>query len=70
MPKSKTPQFKRAGESKDKTDITGKVIIKVLLEDPELKGHRHMKGNLNKSIAIESATVSSVVDAIEQALLG
>lgn len=62
------PMFKKAeGVAAHKKDDRGKVVIKIMLQDPR-KPDFPVTGNRKEVIVLEDATVGEVVDAINKAL--
>lgn len=61
-------KFTRGGHAKQRSDIKGRVLIKIMLLDKSRGGHHVIKGNMIKGITLEDTKVSGVYEAIEKAL--
>ena len=64
------PKIKKFKKSKrwNSENGTGKVLVRLFLEDPNRAKGQPKKGNVTKSISIANSTVLDVFDAIEKAL--
>lgn len=69
LPANPVP-FKRAAVKSSRPDATGKVVVKVYLQDPcKLKGFP-VQGNLKYEVELDAATVGAVQAVIERVLFG
>lgn len=62
--------FERGKVESIKPDAVGKVVVKVILQDPRKAPGQPVIGNRRYDVVLENTTVSAVEAAIEQALFG
>ena len=57
-------KFKRAGQTKNKSDAKGTVRVTIVLQDINAVAGKQLKGNLSKSFSVDDTKVSEVYDAL------
>ena len=63
-----TATFKRPSRRKNTADAVGRVLVTVVLQNPETGSHT--RGNIVRSFSLDETRVSVVADKLEAALKG
>jgi hypothetical protein len=58
--------FKRPSRRKNTADAVGRVVVTIVLQNPETKAHQ--TGNIVRSFSLDDTRVSVVADKLERVL--
>jgi hypothetical protein len=58
-----TPPFTRARRARNTQDAVGRVVVSVVLHDPER--HAHQRGNITRSFSFNHTRVSIIANIFE-----